>query len=80
MILLKRFWGQYIMKGKGFHKTDKEAFKWWKLAADQGHADARCSLGEMYYKGDRGFQKTMRKLSSCGNLLQSMDMKEHNTT
>jgi len=29
---------------------------------------------------EKEFLKTMRKQSSCGNLRQSMDMKEHNTT
>ena len=32
----------------------KEAVKWWKLAAEQGDADAQYNLGHMYYKG-QGF-------------------------
>ena len=31
--------------GKGVAQNDKEAVKWCRLAADQGHAPAQCSLG-----------------------------------
>ncbi len=39
-------WGK-----QGAPQDAKEAFKWYRLAADQGLADAQCALGEMYEKG-----------------------------
>ncbi len=40
------------MYAKGRVAQDyKEAFKWYKLAADQGHAGAQFGLGLMYAKG-----------------------------
>ncbi|MGR5554634.1 tetratricopeptide repeat protein, partial [Vibrio alfacsensis] len=32
--------------------NDKEAVKWYRKAAEQGHASAQCNLGVMYAKGD----------------------------
>ena len=40
----------------GFKKDDKQAVEWWRKAADQGHAEAQASLGELYYNG-RGVEK-----------------------
>jgi uncharacterized protein len=33
-------------------KDDAEAVKWYRLAADQGHAKAQCNLGIMYATGN----------------------------
>ena len=35
------------------HEEDykKEAFKWWKKAAEQGHIKAQCTLGATYFQG-----------------------------
>ena len=33
--------------------NNKEAVKWYRLAADQGNLDAQIELGVMYYHGDR---------------------------
>ena len=38
-------------KGAGVPQNYKEAFKWWKLGAEQGDADAQYNLGIMYSKG-----------------------------
>ena len=38
-------------KGKGVPQDYKTAAKWWKLAAEQGNADAQNNLGAMYSKG-----------------------------
>jgi hypothetical protein len=38
-------------KGQGVDKNDTEAFKWFTKAAEQGNAQAQCSLGVMYVHG-----------------------------
>jgi len=38
--------------GEGVPKDQVEAVKWWRKAADQGHADAQAWLGFMYYNGE----------------------------
>jgi TPR repeat protein len=38
--------------GAGVPKNNAEAVKWYRLAADQGHALAQNNLGNMYYNGD----------------------------
>lgn len=40
------------VKGAGVPKSDVEAIKWFRKAADQGFADAQFKLGRMYYKGE----------------------------
>ena len=37
--------------GLGVPEDHGEAVKWFRLAANQGHADAQNKLGEMYAKG-----------------------------
>jgi TPR repeat protein len=37
--------------GKGVPQDNKEAAKWYRLAAEQGHADAQYNLGLMYANG-----------------------------
>ena len=43
--------GWMYHEGKGVPKDDKTAVKWYRLAAEQGHADAQISLGAMYAFG-----------------------------
>ena len=38
--------------GEGVPENDAEAVKWYRLAAEQGHADAQFNLGNMYARGD----------------------------
>jgi TPR repeat protein len=38
--------------GEGVPENDAEAVKWYRKAADQGHAKAQSNLGVMYYNGD----------------------------
>jgi TPR repeat protein len=38
-------------KGQGVPQDNKTAVKWWKLAAEQGIADAQFNLGLMYSTG-----------------------------
>ena len=45
-------WGNKFYYGQGVPQDYKEAFKWYRLAAEQGHAQAQCDLGEMYYEGE----------------------------
>ncbi len=37
--------------GKGVSEDQTEAVKWYRLAAEQGDADAQAFLGEMYENG-----------------------------
>jgi len=39
------------VNSQGVDKDDKRAFKWYTLAADQGHADAQYGLGVMHSNG-----------------------------
>ena len=43
--------GKYHL-GEGVLKNDKEAVKWFRKAADQGHAESQNNLGVRYYKGE----------------------------
>ena len=38
-------------EGQGVPQDDKEAFKWYRLAAKQGQVEAQYNLGAMYFKG-----------------------------
>ncbi|MCP4827986.1 MAG: sel1 repeat family protein, partial [Proteobacteria bacterium] len=38
-------------KSLGVSEDYAEAVKWYRLAADQGYADAQCNLGVMYDNG-----------------------------
>ena len=38
--------------GEGVPENDAEAVKWYRKAADQGHAQAQSNLGVMYVKGE----------------------------
>ena len=42
--------------GEGVPRNDAEAVKWYRLAAEQGHANAQNNLGVMYSEG-RGVQR-----------------------
>jgi TPR repeat protein len=37
--------------GQGVTQDNKEAVKWWRLAAEQGYASAQFNLGGMYGEG-----------------------------
>jgi TPR repeat protein len=41
-----------MMKGSAFRKDDTEALKWFRLAAEQGHAHAQFRIGDMYMSGE----------------------------
>jgi len=52
-------------KGEDVAQDFKEAFKWFKLAAEQGDAKAQNNLGLMYYEGQdvtSGSGLVMRRL------------------
>ena len=44
--------------GRGVPQDDTEAVKWYRKAAEQGHAEAQNNLGVMYLNG-RGVPQTM---------------------
>ena len=39
-------------KGEGIPQNLSEALKWYRKAADQGHAKAQNDLGVLYYEGE----------------------------
>ncbi len=43
--------GLYAKKGQGVTQDDAEAVKWYRLAAEQGHANAQFALGAHYWLG-----------------------------
>jgi TPR repeat protein len=43
--------GLLFKEGRGVVQSDKEAAKWWQMAADQGHAGAQFNLGNIFQKG-----------------------------
>ena len=44
--------GDLYYYGDGIARDQGEALKWFRLAADQGYADAQHNLGEMYFNGE----------------------------
>ena len=57
-------------KGDGVPEDDKEAVKWYRLAAEQGYADAQTNLGVMYGTG-QGVIKDNVYAHMWGNLAAS---------
>ena len=43
--------GRRYAKGDGVPQNNAKAVKWYRMAAEQGHASAQSSLGSMYYYG-----------------------------
>ena len=43
--------GYAYLNGEGVAQDDGEAVKWYRKAADQGHAEPQHNLGGMYYNG-----------------------------
>jgi TPR repeat protein len=39
--------------GQGVKQDYAEAMRWYRAAANQGHADAQCNLGIMYKNGQK---------------------------
>ena len=44
--------GMRYVEGRGVEQNNERAVHWFRLAADQGHAEAQYSLGIMYIHGD----------------------------
>lgn len=44
-------WGLIYYYGKGVTQNYEEAVKWFRKAAEQGHAGGQCNLGDMYEAG-----------------------------
>jgi len=43
----------------GLRKNDKEAYKWYKVGAENGDAFGACAVGMAYIHGDHGFEKSL---------------------
>lgn len=53
------FYSDGMIEGLGgLEESDKEAVKWYRLAADQGHPRAQSMLGVFYEKGSGGLEKS----------------------
>ena len=52
--------GVQYQEGKIIPRDDKEAVKWFKLAAKQGHPNAQAMLGDMYFNG-HGTRKSYKE-------------------
>ena len=61
-------------KGQGVEQDDKEAFKWWKKAAEPGNANAQVNLGAMYADG-KGVTKDYVKAYKWFCLAAAQDSK-----
>ncbi len=46
-------YGMLYFVAKGVPQDNKEALKWWKLAANQGQPRAQIALGDLYYQGNK---------------------------
>jgi TPR repeat protein len=44
-------------EGRGVPQNYPEAMKWYRLAADQGYAEAQVNLGITYYNGGQGIPR-----------------------
>ena len=44
--------GERYMSGDGLTKSADEAVKWFRKAADKGHAEAQFNLGGCYKRGE----------------------------
>ena len=53
--------------GRGVPEDDREAVKWYRAAAEQGHASAQGALGDLYYLG-RGVPEDYVKAYAWLNL------------
>ena len=43
--------------GQGVKQDRSEAVRWYRKAAEQGHADAQCNLGIRYTNGQEGLKQ-----------------------
>jgi len=63
--------GMRFFDGNGVRKSEKEAMKWWRRAAEKGNADAQYMLGYLYeygYGDMRKAEKWFRKSAKNGNI------------
>lgn len=52
--------GLMYAKGDGVRQDFQEAFKWFRLSAEQGFADAQDNMGDAYFRGE-GVPRDYRK-------------------
>ena len=72
-----------IMKQAHDAEDDGERVKWYRMAAERGHAPAQNELGDAYYRGLWGIEKDYkealiwyRKSTEQGNYWAQMNMGE----
>lgn len=56
--------GEMYHQGRGLPRNDRQAARWWKLAAAQGDADAQNNLGWAYDSG-RGLPRDRQEAARC---------------
>jgi TPR repeat protein len=54
--------GFMYANGEGVPEDDAEAVKWYRLAAEKGHADAQTNLGAIWSEGQAGNAKLTPEL------------------
>jgi len=62
--------GVVYESGRGVEQNEPEAFRWYNLAALQGHIDAQVNLGVMYFQG-RGTLRDVVKSHSWFSIAAS---------
>ena len=66
-------------RGDGVQENDADAVRWYRLATEQGDADAQNNLGGMYASGD-GVRPTVPRRCGGGNWRRSRGMRWCNST
>lgn len=69
--------GMMYYKGRGLPKDSAEAMKWYRKAAEQGHAEAQFNLGSMFANG-QGVPKDYTQSYFWFNLVASRESGEEN--
>ena len=71
--------GNIYRRGKGVLQDDKEAVKWYRMAADQNFDDAQLNLGNMYLSGE-GVLQDDKKAHMWWNIARANgnDSADHN--
>ena len=65
--------------GQGVVKDCKEAAEWYQKAAEQDFPDAELHLGELLYRGDPGWNRTIPKLPNGSAKLRATAKHGHKT-
>jgi TPR repeat protein len=68
--------GLMYQYGQGVTQSYQEAVKWYKLAADQGHASAQNNLGRIYANGGQGVSQNYQEAAKWYRLAAAQGVAE----